>query len=107
MVDYQPGDVVLLWVPFSGGAGGKNRPALVMQDTGDLDFVVATVTSYSVRDSLDVSLQDWRQAGLLLQSTARVHKLETLEKRLVRRVLGRLSAHDWNNVQAVVRRLWC
>jgi mRNA interferase MazF len=36
----------------------------------------------------------------------RVHKLATLEKRLVERRLGVLAASDWAQVQAKIQQLW-
>jgi mRNA interferase MazF len=40
MINYQPGDLVLVAFPFTGG-GSKVRPALVLLDTGDDDILVA------------------------------------------------------------------
>jgi mRNA interferase MazF len=44
--------------------------------------------------------------GLLLPSVVRVNKVATLEKRLVERRLGALTASDWAQVQAVIQQLW-
>ena len=41
MIAYQPGDLVLVAFPFSTGAQTKNRPALVVLDTGDVSVAVA------------------------------------------------------------------
>ena len=41
-----------------------------------------------------------------LPSVVRVHKLATLEKRLVERKLGTLTSGDWRQVQAVMRQVW-
>ena len=90
MVTHQPGQVVLI--------------AFVRADVGDLDLVVARLTSQPHAGEFDVALQEWREAGLLLPSTARVHKLATLEKRLVERVLGTLTSQDWNLVRERVQR---
>jgi mRNA interferase MazF len=77
-VDFQPGDVILLEFPYSG-AGGKHRPALVLLDTGDSDVVVARITSQAGRDAFDITINDWKEAGLKLPSIVRIHKLATLE----------------------------
>jgi mRNA interferase MazF len=45
MTTYQPGDVVLVAFPHTGKTRTKNRPALVILDTGDADVVVARVTT--------------------------------------------------------------
>jgi mRNA interferase MazF len=50
-------------------------------------------------------IQNWQEAGLLLPSVARIHKLATLEKRLIERRLGSLAPEDWRRVGAAIRRM--
>jgi mRNA interferase MazF len=71
MAQYRSGEVVLLTLPFTGGAGRKRRPAVVLLDMGDADIIVVPVTSQAARSSFDVPLLDWRQAGLHLASIVR------------------------------------
>jgi mRNA interferase MazF len=92
--NYQAGDVVLVDFPFTVGGRSKLRPAVVLLDTGDADILVARMTTRAVATPYDVSLIDWRQTGLNAPSTVRLHKLATLEKVLVDRVLGRLEPGD-------------
>ena len=94
MTDYKPGDIVLVEFPFASGEQTKRRPALVILDAGDADVVVARVTSQSRLDEFDVELEDWHGAGLMLSSIVRLHKLATLEKKLVARRLGSLQPAD-------------
>ena len=94
MATYSPGEIVLLEFPLADASATRRRPAIVLLDTGDSDFVAARVTSQSARDSFDVELNDWRESGLLLPSVVRVHKVATLEKQLVERKLGILSNSD-------------
>ena len=75
-------------------------------DAGDNDLVVARVTSQSARTEFDVPISRWRDAGLLAASTARLHKLATVEKRLVRKMLGRLDDTDWSAAQAALKRIF-
>lgn len=103
---YRPGDLVLVVFPYSGGAQSKQRPALVVLDSGDADIVVARVTSQLYQTPHDVILADWRGAGLLLPSAVRAHKLATIEKALIRRRLGRLRRPDYARVAAVLEQLW-
>src|SRR5437588_8585715 len=100
--NYQPGNLILVDFPFAGGRQAKTRPALVILDTGDADLVVARVTTQSVSASLDVPITDWQGAGLLAASMVRLHKLATLEKPLVHRVLGSPQQSDRNQVPAVM-----
>jgi mRNA interferase MazF len=103
---YSPGEVVLLTFPYTDAVSAKQRPALVVLDVGDDDVLVARITSRAAATRFDVELGDWQQAGLLLQSTVRLHKLATVEKRLVKRKLGTLSAEEWQRIRAVVASLW-
>jgi hypothetical protein len=41
MTSYQSGEVVLVSFPFTQSSQTKNRPALVLLDTGDADVLVA------------------------------------------------------------------
>ncbi len=106
MESYRPGEIVLVAFPFTDAAGAKRRPALVLLDTGDADIVVARVTSQIAQSALDIELVEWHQAGLLLPSAVRLHKLATLEKRLVEQRLGVLAASDWAQVKAKIQQLW-
>jgi len=105
MKRYTAGQILLMSVPFTSFAEGKRRPVLVVADTGDEDIVVARVTSQSGKSAFDVVVVDWQQAGLLLPSVVRVHNLATLEKGLVERELGALTADDWASIRKKVRQL--
>ncbi|MDQ3459091.1 MAG: type II toxin-antitoxin system PemK/MazF family toxin [Deinococcota bacterium] len=106
MATYAAGMLVLLAFPFSDGVRAKQRPALVLLDTGDPDLLVARVTSREAGEACDVKLTNWHEAGLLLPSTVRLHKLTTLEKHLVKRTLGRLTDEDWTTVRRTLETLW-
>ncbi len=106
MQNYQPGEVLLLSFPFGDAVGSKRRPALVLKDTGDEDIIVARITSQTALTEFDVELVEWQGAGLLRLSIVRVHKVATLEKRLVERKLGTLTPDDWAKVKAKIQQLW-
>lgn len=103
---YATGTLVLLTFPFSDSVRVKQRPALVLLDTGDEDIVVAKVTSQQAKSEFDVTLQKWREAGLLLPSMVRLHKVATLEKALVKRTLGQLIEEDKGAVRVALEQLW-
>ena len=106
MTPCRPGDVVLLTFPFTDESGAKRRPALVLLDTGDEDAVVARITGQSYATRFDVRIAEWQRAGLLLPSVVRVHKVATIDKRLIEQQLGRLTDGDWERVSATARELW-
>jgi len=105
MSSYAAGDIVLLEFPFTDTSGSKRRPALVLLDTGDDDIVVARVTGQLTATPEDVVLDEWQQAGLLLPSVVRLHKVATLQRRLVDKRLGRLTPGDWSRVILALRQV--
>ena len=105
MASFAAGDVVLLEFPFTDTSGSKRRPALVLLDTDDEDIVVARVTGQLSATPQDVVLDEWQQAGLLLPSVVRLHKVATLQRRLVDKRLGRLTPGDWSRVILALRQV--
>ena len=97
---------MLLTFPFTDALRSPRRPALVLLDTGDNDLVAARITSRPPRDDYDVEISEWRQAGLLLPSVARLDKVATLDKRRVERRLGMLTDIDMTSVANVLRQIW-
>jgi len=106
MPSYQSGEVLLLALPFADITTSKLRPVLVLLDTGDEDIVVARVTSQITRTVFDVEIVEYEQAGLLRLSVVRLHKVNTIEKRLVNRRLGILTASDWTQVREKIQQIW-
>ena len=106
MTSFQPGDLVLVAFPYTSGGQTKNRPALVILDIGDADLILARVTTQATATPFDVVLTEWQAAGLLAPSTVRLHKLATVEKARVHRVLGTLQPVDRQQVSAVMRRTY-
>jgi mRNA interferase MazF len=106
MINYQPGDIVLIAFPFAAGVQSKNRPAMVILDSGDSDILVARVTTQIGQTVHDIILNDWKNAGLLAPSTVRLHKLATLEKSLVQRCLGCVQSPDRAVISAALRRIY-
>jgi mRNA interferase MazF len=102
MINYQPGELLLIAFPFAGGSQGKTRPALVLLDTGDADVLVARITTQGHHSSFDVPLTDWQAAGLRVPSVVRLHKLATLEKQLVIQQLGHLQSGDRQKIGAIL-----
>ena len=100
---YRPGELVLVAFPFTGGTGAKRRPALVLIDNGGPDILLARVTTQTYSTSYDVTLTNWRLAGLLALSVVRLHKLATLERNLIERSLGHVADADRGRIAAALR----
>jgi len=103
----QLGEVVLIRMQFHEAAGAKVRPALVLLDAGDDDFVAAPVTSRPRHSEFDLVIRDWRAAGLNVASSLRVHKLTVLAKVEIVRSLGRLSHPDRDALVQLLCQAFC
>jgi mRNA-degrading endonuclease toxin of MazEF toxin-antitoxin module len=88
-------------LPVTSGASAKTRPALVLFDL-PRDVVICRVTSVARAGPADVTVADWRAAGLLVPSVASLDRLPTVERAVVLRQLGVLTPSDL----AAVRSLW-
>lgn len=80
------GGIYLCQFPFISGAVGKIRSALVLFDLRQ-DAVICRVTSVARTGALDVSINDWQTAGLLMPSVARLDRIVTAEKSIFLRRL--------------------
>ena len=70
--------------PFSDLQTHKRRPGLVLV-SGDVDLLVARLTTHPPRETSDVALQRWSEVGLPRAS---------IDHRLVRHKIGRLHPDD-------------
>jgi len=94
----QLGEVVLLRMEF------HLRPAIVLLDAGDDDFVAAPVTSRPRLSEYDLPIQEWKIAGLNVPSFIRIHKLTVLPKNAIVRQLGSLTRPDRDALVQILAR---
>jgi len=66
--------------------------------TGDIDLLVARVTTHPPLETSDVSLKYWSEIGLPRASTVRLTKIATIDHRLVHHKIGHLHPDDGQNV---------
>jgi mRNA interferase MazF len=97
MIKFRVGDIVSVEFPFSDLQTHKRRPGLVLV-SGDVDLLVARVTTHPPRDPSDVTLNHWVEIGLPRASTVRLTKLATIDRRLVHHTIGRLHPEDGRTV---------
>jgi mRNA interferase MazF len=85
-------DIVLLPIPFTDLRSTKVRPAIVVgHGAWPGDLFVVPISSQIV--GADLTLLDWQAAGLNVASGIK-SQICTVEDRLVRKVVGRLSSRD-------------
>ncbi|MGJ5814358.1 type II toxin-antitoxin system PemK/MazF family toxin [Paludibaculum fermentans] len=99
----RPGEVVLIRIDYHQTPGGKVRPAIVLLDADDDDFVAAPITSRSRTSDYDVPIVQWREAGLNSPSTMRIHKLTVLAKSEMARRIGALVQEDRATLASALR----
>lgn len=66
--------------------------------SGDVDLLVARITTHAPREPSDVALQRWSEIGLPRASTVRLAKLATIDQRLVHHKIGRLLSDGGRDV---------
>ena len=92
------GQIHLFDFPLTSGQRGKLRPALELFDLGT-DLVVAKVTSVGKTEPTDLLLEDWKLEGLLKESTVRLGRIVSVEKRVLWKTIGKLTERDLNKVK--------
>src|SRR3989338_10383138 len=104
MTEYKFGDVVLVVFNQTDGKR-KQRPTLVVLDTGDDDIVLAPITTTERKSKGDYKIKNWQQSGLLLNSWVRLAKVACLSKSDINQRLGTFTVSDkkqiilvWNKV---------
>jgi len=101
------GDVVLSRLPFHQSDGSKIRPAVVVLDVGDDDFVMAPVTSRIRQSDYAFLIHDWLAAGLTMASCIRIDKTTLLSKNAIIRKLGQLELQDRDAFASIVCKVFC
>lgn len=110
-----PGEVGLIWFPFTGSQPGmgKVRPVLVLAataigDPGDEAVVVAMITGAAVRVASprpgDIPIQYWQAANLKIPSVIRCRRIWATERSDFRNVLGNLDPPTFALARAEVQR---
>lgn len=93
---FEPGDIVVLPLPFTDGSRTKRRPVLVLSskdfNDGD-DLVVCAITSNpkDVRHSVLIVPEDMGEPRLPKPSRIKVAKLSSAARDGVVRVMGRVK----------------
>jgi len=77
MTTYDFGDIVLIGFPLTDMQGVFKRPALVLYDAGDLDVLVARITTQKYSSEADYKIIEWKKGGLLAESFIRLGKQQS------------------------------
>ena len=107
------GDVVLAFYPFASGAGGKRRPALVVQNDADNVRMAATISAQITTNLsragepthllIETSATEGQSSGLLHDSLVSCNNLITVEVTRVHKVIGRLPATTMQKIDVCLK----
>lgn len=96
------GDIVLIPFPFTDLSGNKNRPAVVLFDSG-ADVTVSFITAQlRWQSEFDISVNPSDNNGLKKISLIKINKLATIDKELI---IGKLGTLEDNYVNLLNGRL--
>ncbi|HTN19796.1 MAG TPA: type II toxin-antitoxin system PemK/MazF family toxin [Pelobium sp.] len=88
------GNIVLISFPFTDLTGDKVRPVVILTED-KFDVTVCFITSQiGWQEPTDLLLSPNNANGLKKQSLIRTSKIATLEKSLIKGVLGKLSEEE-------------
>jgi mRNA interferase MazF len=88
------GDIVLVTFPFTDLIGSKLRPAVILTKT-TLDVTVCFITTQiGWQESTDVLLNPSAENGIRKQSLIRTNKIATIDKSLVKGLMGTLDSKE-------------
>lgn len=100
------GSIVLAYFTYTDFRQVKVRPALVVSNDSLLDkrgdIIIAAISSKSVKDSFEVSLANWRSAGLRFPSKVVACKLVTVNAKVVTKI-GNIHRDDLLAVEPALR----
>ena len=108
---YKRGQVVVVNVPFADHSGSKARPALIISAEGFhrtlRDVIVCPISSqprYFQRPGPgDHPLRHWKDVGLRYPSAVRISNILAVDKKIIKRSLGRLRKDDLEQVDEGLR----
>ena len=102
------GDVVLAPFPFTDLSEIKVRPAVVVADVGTQDWVLCQITSSSPAEGRHIPIgpTDMKRGTLRRRSWVRPDRLYTVNERVFRHTVGRISAAKHAEIIDAVRSLF-
>jgi mRNA-degrading endonuclease toxin of MazEF toxin-antitoxin module len=108
---YDHGHVIVVNVPFTGQTGWKPRPAVVVSVDRFHhtlpDLVICPISSqaryYRRPGPGDHPLKHWKAVRLRYPSTVRISNIVAVDRKLIKRVLGKLHAEDLSRLQSGLR----
>jgi len=105
MENLSVGKVILASFPFSDLTAKKLRPCFILGIAEFDDIVLCQITSNRYRSKRAIALKptDFNQGSIIRNSFIRLDKIATLDKRMVRRVLGSVTESKLREVKLALK----
>jgi mRNA interferase MazF len=102
------GEVVVIPFPRTDPAGGKRRPALVIEDLPGPDLILCQITSRAHSDAYSVPLDssDFERGQFTHQGFIRPQRLFTVDCRVILNSIGKVNTAKLDEVLRKVRELF-
>lgn len=100
MAAFVKGDVVVVPFPFSDLTSAKRRPALVLAELANNDFILCMITSQATDDSYTTLIEtsDFVTGSLNKTSYAKSNRIFTANGQLIAYKAGKLTTETINEV---------
>lgn len=113
MIPYKQGDIVLLPFPFTDFSSFKQRPALVISSNNfnfsQDDIIVVAVTSHMPsrlrKNEFIIGKNNPEKFGLPKLSLVKLGKIITIDQRLVRKTIGKLSKSEIKKITHKIKEI--
>jgi mRNA interferase MazF len=98
------GDIVILPFPFSDLSDSKMRPAVVLAEASQGDWILCQITSnpYGDAQAIVIEQTDFESGMLRLKSYARPFKLFTANQQLFVSIAGRLKRDKLDEIRKAI-----
>jgi mRNA interferase MazF len=98
------GDIVLVSFPFTDIASSKLRPALIIASTETVVTAIFITTNLEWKDATDIPIIPDENNGIKRPSLLRVSKIMTLDRKLVKGILGMAGEQSMQDVNIALKR---
>lgn len=108
MAELSIGSVVLATFPFSDLSAIKLRPCLILGVAEHGDVIVCQITSqpYASKQAIALGNSDFINGSIVTDSFIRVDKIATLDRVIIKRVLGKIKADKQAAVKIRLHKLF-
>lgn len=101
MGKYNIGEVWWTHFPFDDADDEKHRPAIVIDDN-TIAVLTMYVTSKKKNYPFDIEITDWKEAGLIVPSWARIDKIISIAEWRMGSKIGELTQRDLTKILQLV-----